>query len=202
MSQRNRYLIYVVLLGSVILSNYGCVGSLGRGTMLGEKYSDIIGSLPAIPDGKGRVFVYMVDGGPTASDNGTGWSGPISIDGKIYKINGETFAYYDLEQGCHEISAGGISLPAKEFMGGWNFRPEGIRQVKFVISDKEIKYIRIDIRPSPSFKKDAAWSEESTSGDRFYPTLLESDYGVKNAISSLRIDPYAVKPMPDKLIVQ
>ncbi|MGB5847407.1 MAG: hypothetical protein WBH40_02905, partial [Ignavibacteriaceae bacterium] len=71
-------------------------------------YSEISKTLPAIPEGKGRVFLYMLEGGASLA-NTYGVAPKLTIDNYAYRILGDTFFYIDLKIGKHLVTASKIN---------------------------------------------------------------------------------------------
>lgn len=65
----------------------------------GPSYAEVSKSLPPVPSGKGRVFVYR------ASSFGAGIKPPVKIDDTVVgKSMGQGFLYSDQSPGTHQIS--------------------------------------------------------------------------------------------------
>lgn len=174
MNRKQRLLRCYSLVTCVILLNSGCAGMAGRSMLVGNEgtYSELSDSRPTIPEGKGRVFIYMVDGGPTLM-NSLGIVGePLTIDNIVHFTAGKTFFYVDLDMGKHKITA------SKTVKGTFKktFRM-GENAVDFVLSNQDIKYIRIDVKGSAA----------GVRFNKYHPILLESNESAENEISNLNL---------------
>lgn len=169
MNRKHRLLNYFILLTCIILLNSGCAGMVGRSMMVGDlgSYSELSDSLSAIPEGKGRVFIYMTDGGPSLMNTMGVVGEPLSIDNDVYFFAGETFFFVDLDIGKHKITATNMTsgFVKRTFHLGEN-------ALDIVISNQDVKYIKIDMKGNTA---------------KFYPTLIESNQSAKNEISNLKL---------------
>lgn len=163
---------YCFLLTSIALLNTGCMGGVSRDILVGDHgtYSEHSAAWPAIPQGKGRVFIYMVDGGPSIM-NTLGIVGEaITIDNYIQYATGETFFYGHLKPGKHKLTVTNVIKGTFERTFG-----EGDNAVDFELQDQEIKYIRIDIQGiHPKFNS-------------YYPVLIESSEIAENEMRDLKL---------------
>ena len=146
MNRKHRLLNYFILLTCIILLNSGCAGMVGRSMMVGDlgSYSELSDSLSAIPEGKGRVFIYMTDGGGSLMNTMGVVGEPLSIDNDVYFFAGETFFFVDLDIGKHKITATNMTsgFVKRTFHLGEN-------ALDIVISNQDVKYIS----PIASFKR-------------------------------------------------
>ena len=169
-----RLLNCCILLTCIILSNSGCMGILMRKSMIGNegKYEELINTLPPIAEGKGRVFVYMTDGGATVINTFGIIAEPLSIDNIMHFISGKTFFYVDLDVGKHKLTS------SKMIKGAFKKTiHEGENVLNFELLNQEIKYIRIDFKGTNRvFGKFAST----------YPFLVELDETVKKKINHLK----------------
>lgn len=172
MNRKQKLFNYFMLLMSIVLLNSGCVGMVGRSMLVGDHgtYSELSGSLPAIPEGKGRVFIYMGGGGPSIM-NTLGIVGePLSIDNIMHFAAGETFFYVDLDIGKHKVTASKTvkGFFKKTFCMGEN-------AVDFELLNQDIKYIRIDVKGIHP-----RWNS-------YYPILIESNQIAENEMRNLKL---------------
>lgn len=174
MKQKLRLLNYFILLICVVLLNSGCMGMMMRNSLIGDgkTYSELSESLPAVPEGKGRAFIYMVDGGPSVLNTLGIVGAALTIDNSVQFISGETFFYVDLNIGKHEVTA------SKVITGGVFKKTfgRGENAIDFVLSDRQVKYIRIDFKGyigTPRF-------------GTYHPILFESNQNAKTEISDLK----------------
>ncbi len=172
MNRKQRLFNYFILLTSIVLLNSGCAGILVR-SMAPDygTYSELLDSLTAIPDGKGRVFIYMVDGGPTVMNVGV-LAAPLSIDNDVYFFAGKSFFFVDLDIGKHKLTATNMT-------SGFVKRTYhlGENALDIVISNQDVKYIRIDMKGNLVLPNSAT----------FHPILLESNQSAISEISSLEL---------------
>lgn len=165
---------YFLFLICIISFNTGCAGMVGRSMMVGNlgTYSELLDSLSTIPDGKGRVFIYTLDGGPTLMNTAGITMEPLSIDNDVYFFAANTFFFVDLDIGKHKITATNMTtgFVKRTFHLGENV-------IDIEISNQDVKYVRIDMKGNIVLPKSAT----------FHPILLESNQSVINEISSLKL---------------
>ena len=105
------------------------------------KYEQMVDTLPAIPEGKGRLFVYMKGGGATIF-NTLGIVGEaLSIDDIVYFASGKTFFYVDLDAGTHFMTNNRL---IKGFFA--RLLTYGKSRTDFELANQEVKYIRLDYK--------------------------------------------------------
>lgn len=163
-----------ILLACIILFNGGCAGIMGRRMIVGNNgtYSELSIALPAISEGKGRVFVYMAGGGPSILNTAGILAEPLSIDNTMYFIAGKTFFHVDLDIGKHTVTASKTvkGFFKKTFCMGKN-------AIEFELLNQDIKYIKINIKGTfitPKF-------------NTYYPILLESNQNAENEMRRLKL---------------
>lgn len=135
-------------------------------------YAELSETLPAIPEGKGRLFIYMVDGGPSVLNTLGIVAEAFTIDNDIRFISGKTFFYVDLSIGKHEVTASRV-ITGGVFKKIFN---KGENRVDFVLSNQQAKYIKIDFRGyigTPRF-------------GTYHPIILESSQIAETEIDNLR----------------
>jgi hypothetical protein len=125
-----------LLLLSITLSTMGCVGLITRETQLGETYSEQKKNMTPPNYDKGRLFIYMVSGGPTPL-NTSGIGAYCMVDNRVYRFLGASYFYVDLNAGSHKIVGDGRS--AKKLLDG---KKKYI--LEFDIMKNEIKYCRLE----------------------------------------------------------
>jgi len=171
MIKKQKLLILTTLL-TLCLVTAGCAGVAFRKMVVGAEapYSEFSKTLPAIPKGKGRLFIYMKEGGPIPLNTMGLWP-LLSIDKRIYHIAGTTFFYVDLYVGKHKVSATNMTEGAfkKTYRIGENI-------VDFELLNQDIKYIRIDFKGSVAYPK----------FNKYFPVLLESNQIAEKEIDSLK----------------
>ena len=174
MNKKFKFLKYFIILAFVTLLNSGCMGLVGKNMMLetGGTYSEFSTSQPPIPEGKGRVFIYMVDGGSSFANTMGVLGEPLSIDDIVHFIAGETFFYVDLDIGKHTVTASKMfkGVIKKTIVRGEN-------AVDLVLSNQDVKYIRIDIKGTIAIRNAAT----------YYPILLDSNKNAAIEINSLKL---------------
>ncbi len=172
--QKLKLLGFCILLTCVVLSSSGCMGLLTRKMMIGNegKYSELSNALAPIKEGKGRVFIYMTDGGATIINTFGLIAEPLSIDNIMHFISGRTFFYVDLDVGEHKLTS------SKMIKGAFKKTIyEGENVLDFELLNQEIKYIRIDFKgTNRGFGKFASTN----------PFLVELDDDVKSKLNNLK----------------
>jgi len=121
---------------STLLSTTGCMGLLVRGN-LGKSYSELKSSMVPVSPRSGRLFVYMVDGGPSPL-NTMGVNKYFSADNQVYSILGKTYTYIDLQMGMHKVTVGGV-------MGFFGRTKYGENAIDFELKEGENKFCRINL---------------------------------------------------------
>jgi hypothetical protein len=122
-----------------VLSTTGCMGMAIRHFEKGTEssYSELKSSLAPVPAGSGRLFLYMVDGGPNPLLTTTGYMGFCTVDEDVYGVMGKTYWYIDLPTGNHRITAN----CSPGILGRVYY---GKNVADFDLKEGEIKYCRID----------------------------------------------------------
>lgn len=165
---RKQTLSILIVLTAICLFNTGCAGMLFRYAIVGDdgEYSKIVTSLPAIPQNKGRVFIYMPEGGPNIMNTMGIWV-EFSIDERIHHIAGETFFYIDLKTGKHKISANKMTTGffKRTYQLGENV-------IDFELLNQEVKYVKV------YYKGTVAYSKFNT----YFPILIEP----KSAVNEIK----------------
>lgn len=179
MFRKQKLLIYCILLISTILLNTGCGGLVGvcyRSLAVGDSdsYSELVASLPSIPEGRGRVFIYMVEGDPSVL-NTSGLFTTLSLDNRIYHIAGATFFYADLRLGKHKVTASSAGKMAKgTFKKTFCF---GENVAEFELSDQDVKYIKIKLTGTNTYL--------TARLNTYFPILVEPSQSAVKEINSL-----------------
>ena len=169
----NQRLRLFVLFICIALLNSGCMGMVMRNIAIDDAkvYSEFSESLPAIPEGKGRIFIYMVDGGPSVLNTLGIVGAALTIDDNVQFISGKTFFYADLDIGKHEVTA------SKVVSGVFKITfDRGENVIDFVLSDQQVRYVKIDFRGyigTPRF-------------GTYHPILLESNQDAETEINDLK----------------
>lgn len=133
----------LLMLSFCILSTTGCVGMALRSITTGPTYAKGKHTLPDVASDRGRLFVYLVDGGPNLM-NTMGRNNACTVDRQMYGIAGKSYWLVDLEPGHHKVTANGVK--------GWGFNARyGKYAVEFDLEQGEKKYCRIDIDGFGSF---------------------------------------------------
>ena len=173
MIKRLKLLISLILLSSICLMNSGCMMLMAKvATSNVGTYATVIDSLPPIPEGSGRVFIYMVRGGPNIS-NAFGLNPSVSIDDRIHGLSAKFFFYEDLKIGQHKITTG--KLTTGSFKKTYRY---GESLVDIELSDQEVKYIKIDYEG----KNVSTLAKFVT----FYLALVDSNQTAVNEINDLK----------------
>jgi hypothetical protein len=128
-----------LLIVVAVLSTTGCMGMAVRHFEKGSEssYSELKSSMAPIPAGSGRLFLYMVDGGPNPMLTMTGYMGFCTVDEDVYGVMGKTYWYIDLPTGNHRITANCSPGILGRVYYGKNI-------ADFDLNEGEIKYCRID----------------------------------------------------------
>ena len=173
MIKKLKLLIGLILVSSLALMNTGCMMLMAKvATGNVGTYATVIDSLPPIPEGSGRVFIYMVRGGPNIS-NGFGLNPSVSIDDRIHGLSAKFFFYEDLKVGEHKITTGKLTTGSfkKTFCYGES-------SLDLELSDQEVKFIKIDYEG----KNVSTLAKFVT----FYLTLVDSNQTAINEINDLK----------------
>jgi hypothetical protein len=134
------------------LSTTGCAHIIMRSMMV-EKAS--IPKTPPAP-GSGRLFVYVVEGGPNPL-NMIGIMSYCSVDEMVCSILGSSCWYIDLPAGTHKVTADGVANDT------WIYKPRyGKNIVQFDLKEGEFKYCKIDLDGFGAFTS-------------FAPVMIEAD---------------------------
>ncbi len=172
MNQKSRLLVFLPLIFIVIMTS-GCMGAIMRNSAIGDAktYAELSPTLPAIPNGKGRVFIYMTDGGPSVFNTMGIVAQSLTIDNTVQFISGETYFYADLGAGEHSVTS-------EKVISGLIKRTtqKGENAIDFKLLDQEVKYIRIDFKGVGSNPKFGS----------FHPSLPESNEKAETEISDLK----------------
>ena len=138
----------------------------------GKTYSELSSSFPAIPEGKGRIFIYMTDGGPSALNTFGIVGAALTVDDTLQFISGKTFFYVDLDIGKHAVTAEKV-IPMM-IVGKPKYK-RGKNAIDFELLDRQVKYVKID------FIGFAANLKFGT----MVPILLESNKNAETEINNL-----------------
>jgi hypothetical protein len=111
-----KYLMIIMLSCSVLFTT-GCTGLLLRHVEKGndKTYAELKDSIQQITPTSGRLFIYLVDGGPNLFNTGGLMYDYCTVDEHIYKIMGKTYWYIDLLPGKHKVTVGGGKNKIVEF---------------------------------------------------------------------------------------
>jgi len=151
-----RHFILPLILLSVFVANIGCMGLYLRNYGLEGPYSEVINSFPDIPEGKGRIFIYMIPGDSNLW-NTMGIITYMTVDTKVHEIKGATFTYVDVDEGVHKITADGVA-------SGFSYKM-GKNSLDVEIIDKDIKYIKIDVKDNVVIR----------AANEYKPIIIERD---------------------------
>lgn len=127
----------IILVFAVVLS--GCTGAALRAGMTDKTtYQEILGSIPDIKSGHGRVFIYVQKSGPDIIDT-LGVIDFISLDKNIYRFGGESYFYLDIEAGSYqatitEVVKAGFASNIKQF---------GKDKIEISVPESSVIYMRI-----------------------------------------------------------
>jgi len=87
----------IVVCLALLINLSGCAGVIMRSIEVGDNgtYDEIKNTLPQIAEGKGRLYVYLGEGGPDLV-NTLGILNYYSVDDKVYLFAGGAFSFLDL----------------------------------------------------------------------------------------------------------
>jgi hypothetical protein len=125
-----------VLIVATILSTTGCL----RYAATGPKYDPATTKLQAIPSGHGRLFLYILDGGPNIF-NYAGYMDDCTVDRQMHSFLGKTYWFVDLPAGHHRVTADGV----RGFSSGYRKASYGKYSAEFDILPAETKYCHIEL---------------------------------------------------------
>ena len=132
----------VVLVGILMLTS-GCAFMIHEAQLKGSEtgYSVLKPSLPSPEQGKGRLFVYLTSGGPSASwalGIGAQMNGIFTIDDTVYNYLGGSYFYVDLPAGPHSVTAEKVG-------GGFRKYRRGKNVAEVELRSGQDSYVRIDL---------------------------------------------------------
>lgn len=131
----------------IALSTTGCTppsrGLLGvamRSLALEGTYSELKTSMPPVPPGSGRLYIYAIGLGPKPVGKIALFDTMdlCTIDKYVHMVVGYSYWYIDLPPGTHKVTAEGVSRP-------FGRRDYGKNAVQFDLKEGETKYCRIDL---------------------------------------------------------
>lgn len=148
----------------------GCGGIAAyavRSSILGKNYGELKCSIPPIPPWKGRLFVYLVDGGPSVANTG-GVTFNCSVDRRICSVMGRSYWYLDLGEGKHKVTT--------ELETGWGYSRYGKYAVEFDLKTNETKYCRINMNKGTGIFHGGSITPEMVDADIAARELDNLDY--------------------------
>ncbi len=128
-----------------MLSITGCVGMIARGVTTGKKYSEAKTTIQPIPSGYGRLFVYLVDGGPNII-NTLGVVSTCTVDRQVCEIAGKSYFFIDLLPGRHKVTSGSVNGVIGLFGAKYGKYAED-----FDLGCGKTKYCRLDLNGFGAF---------------------------------------------------
>lgn len=118
----------------------GCVGGGLRGGMTDKTtYQETLVNIPDIGAGKGRIFIYILEGGPNEIMNTVGIFDFISIDKDIFRFGGESYFYLDVKAGPHHVTT--TDVVKAGFAN--NKKQYGKNSAEISIPEGKVVYMRI-----------------------------------------------------------
>jgi hypothetical protein len=128
-----------LFLFAIVSSTTGCMGVAIRHIEKGSEtsYAELKNSVPPVPPGFGRLFVYLAGGGPNVV-NTMGLMGHCVVDEDVYGIMGKTYWYIELPPGDHKITDSSAGIKARIYYGK--------NSVYFNLKDSGIVYCRMEFK--------------------------------------------------------
>ena len=132
-----------LLLNSCIMAVTRGIGTVERQLAVGDEFGTWRTRMAPIPAGKGRLIVYP--GGHRsfvyeATSIGKGGEQDFTVDTDVCTVLGNSFVYYDLAAGHHEITSEGVSK-----LFGYQ---KGKNRLNLDIAPSSLTYVRIDKKRS------------------------------------------------------
>lgn len=126
-------------------------------------------TLSEIPPGKGRVFVYLKEGGPNIL-NTKGATDYCTVDEYGYEIMGKTFWYLDLPIGSHTITA-------TDAVNFWTSRPKyGKKKLEFDLSEGETVFVRMNTGGTTALEVTMTYTPVIVSSEEAELEIANLDY--------------------------
>jgi len=138
----------------------GCAGmlvdSLGHADATEGSYSEMVHKIPPLQNGYGRLFVYRTSKSTHSRlQYGIGIkknSAAFTVDNDVHELIWESFKYFDLLEGKHELTCGKDVIKSVKFFGGHNYQ-KGSNSLNIDIYDGATIFVRLDYtKEKPNYK--------------------------------------------------
>ena len=147
--------VFVVRLLALVLTASmlsGCMGlladSITKSIATGDKYSEMAASIVPPSGNDGRLYIYRTEASTkTGLRYGIGLvKNPTvcTVDDDASELIWETFKYFDLPSGQHQITCGSDVVKSTDFWSGKRHYQRGANKVEISVSSQSETYIRVE----------------------------------------------------------
>lgn len=130
----------------------GCAGLLiessAKSKVSGKTYGEMLKTFPPMKDGNGRLYIYRTE---TSTKStlvvGYGLSKSVTtftVDDTAYELIWETFRYFDLPEGQHEVTCGRDVIKKVDSWTGKRHYQRGVNKVQVSVSNASETFVRLD----------------------------------------------------------
>lgn len=182
----------------------GCAGiiidSVTRAKVTGDTYDELINKLKSPEDGNGRIYIYRTESSTKNSlVYGIGIMKNLTfctVDNNAFELIWESFRYYDLPAGQHEVTCGVDVIKVEDEWSGKHHYEKGVNKIVVPVFNNSEIFIRVElIKEKPYYKPIIVDVEEGKKEIKILP-LQEKPMGyakdgivTQKSTSSDSIDP-------------
>ncbi len=162
----------------------GCAGiiidSVTRAKVTGDTYDELVNNIRSPEDGNGRIYIYRTESSTKNSlVYGIGIMKNLTfctVDNNAFELIWESFRYYDLPIGQHDVTCGLDVIKVEDKWSGKHHFEKGVNKIIVPVSNNSEIFVRVELISEKPYYK---------------PIIVEAEEG-RNEIKSL---PHQEKPM-------